>query len=139
MVDISPPFDETWCRLAAGVVTGLILGSFVTMLSYRVPRRLSIVWPGSHCPACKTRLKPRDLVPVVSWAVQRGKCRYCGTFIGWRYVLIEIVLALAAAVAFVFFGFTLLLLILLALIVTSVTALVIWLEGQSIGVSKVGR
>ena len=139
MVDISPPFDETWCRLAAGVVTGLILGSFVTMLSYRVPRRLSIVMPGSHCPVCKTRLKPRDLVPVVSWAAQRGKCRYCGTFIGWRYVLIEIVLALVAAVAFVLFGFTLLLLVSLALIVTSVTALVIWLEGQRFGVSKVGR
>ena len=135
----SPPFDATWFRLIAGLVTGLILGSFVTMLSYRLPRRLSIITPGSHCPACKTRLQPRDLVPVVSWAVQRGKCRYCGTFIGWRYVLIEIVLALAAAVVFIIFGFTLWLLIPLALIVTLVTALVVWLERQSAGLSKVSR
>ena len=90
-----------------GLVTGLTLGSFVTMLSYRLPRRLSIITPGSHCPACKTPLKPRDLVPVLSWVVQRGNCRYCGTFIGWRYVLIEIVLAFTATVAFIIFGFTL--------------------------------
>ena len=78
-------------------------------------------------------------MPVVSWAVQRGKCRYCGTFIGWRYVLIEIVLALAAAVVFIIFGFTLWLLIPLALIVTLVTTLVVWLERQSAGLSKVSR
>jgi len=50
-----------------GLVTGLTLSSFVTMLSYRLPRRLSIITPGSHCPVCKPPLKPRDLVPVVSW------------------------------------------------------------------------
>jgi leader peptidase (prepilin peptidase) / N-methyltransferase len=125
---IPQPFDTTLFRLFAGLVTGLTLGSFVTMLSYRLPRRLSIITPGSHCPACKTPLKPHDLVPVVSWVVQRGKCRYCGAFIGWRYVVIEIMLALAAAVLFIFFGFTFLLLIPLALIVALATALIIWLE-----------
>lgn len=127
MIDIPPSFDATWL-LIAGLVTGLTFGSFVTMLSYRLPRRLSIIWPGSHCPACKTPLKPRDLAPVASWVMQRGKCRYCGAFIGWRYVLIEIVLAFTAAAAFVLFGITLWLLIALALIVTLATALVIWLE-----------
>ena len=129
MTNIPPPFEAIWVIM--GAVTGLTLGSFVTMLSYRLPRRLSIITPGSHCPACKTPLKPRDLVPVVSWVVQRGNCRYCGTFIGWRYVLIEIVLAFTATVAFIIFGFTLWLLFPLALIVTLITALVVWLERQS--------
>jgi leader peptidase (prepilin peptidase) / N-methyltransferase len=129
VTNIPLPFEAIW--LIMGLVTGLTLGSFVTMLSYRLPRRLSIITPGSHCPACKTPLKPRDLVPVVSWVVQRGNCRYCGTFIGWRYVLIEIVLAFTATVAFIIFGFTLWLLFPLALIVTLITALVVWLERQS--------
>jgi leader peptidase (prepilin peptidase)/N-methyltransferase len=129
VTNIPPPFDAIW--LIAGLVTGLALGSFVTMLSYRLPRRLSIIEPGSHCPVCKTPLKPRDLVPVVSWVVQRGNCRYCGTFIGWRYVLIEFVVASTVVVAFVIFGFTLWLLFPLTLIVALVTALVVWLEHQS--------
>lgn len=128
MTDFASPFDATWFRLIAGLGTGLILGSFVTMLSYRLPRRLSIIWPGSHCPVCQTPLKPRDLLPVVSWALQRGKCRYCGAFIGWRYVLIEVFVALASAGVFIIFGFTFLLPVALTLIVTLVTALAIWLE-----------
>jgi len=136
MAEISAPFDTLTFRLIAGLVTGLILGSFVTMLSYRLPRRLSIIKPGSHCPACKTPLKPRDLVPVLSWAAQLGKCRYCGTFTGWRYLLIEIVLALAAPLAFIIFGFTPVLVIALALIAMVVTALVIRLERPKRGISQ---
>jgi leader peptidase (prepilin peptidase) / N-methyltransferase len=115
-------------RLFAGIVTGLILGSFATMLSYRLPRGISILWPRSHCPACKTRVKPRDLVPLLSFAAQGGKCRFCGTFIGWRYPAIEASLALASAAAFVLFGLTLWLIIALALLTASVTAAAIWLE-----------
>src|SRR5580693_3466222 len=82
------PQDELWFRLLAGLLVGLSLGSFVTMLSYRAPRNLSIISPPSHCPHCHTPLKARDLVPVVSWAVERGKCRHCGERCGVRYVLI---------------------------------------------------
>jgi leader peptidase (prepilin peptidase) / N-methyltransferase len=128
MTDILSLFDAAPYRLIVGALTGVTLGSFATMLSYRVPRRLSIIWPGSYCPACKTRLQPRDLVPLLSFAAQRGRCRFCGNFIGWRYVAIETALALAGAGAFVFFGFTLWLLIALTLIVASVTAIAIWLE-----------
>jgi leader peptidase (prepilin peptidase)/N-methyltransferase len=136
MTDFLSPFDEAWLRLIMGLVTGLILGSFVTMLSYRLPRGISIILPGSHCPYCKTRLRPLDLVPVASWALRLGRCRYCGTFTGWRYILIEIVLAAAAAAAFLMFGLTPLLLIPLALMVTLVTVLVIWIERNSNGLSK---
>ncbi len=126
MTNIPPPFDAIW--LMMGLVTGLTLGSFVTMLSYRLPRRLSIIMPGSHCPTCKTPLKPLDLVPVISWVVQRGNCRHCGTFIGRRYVMIEILMACTSTMAFIIFGFTFWLLLPLALSVMLITALVVWLE-----------
>ena len=127
-------FELCWpneCRVIAGVLTGLILGSFTSMLSYRLPRGISIIRPRSHCPVCKTRLQPRDLIPLVSFAVQRGKCRFCGTFIGWRYPAIEIALALAAAAAVAVFGLTLWLFIALSLIVAAFTAITIWLERPS--------
>lgn len=112
-------------------MTGLILGSFATMLSYRLPRAISIVWPRSHCPVCKTRLQPRDLFPLASFAAQRGKCRFCGTFIGWRYPVIEASLALASVAAFVLFSLTFWLLLALTLIITFVTVITIWLEHRN--------
>ena len=89
-------FDEVWFRAVVGLTLGLVLGSFLTMLTYRLPRGLSIVSPPSSCPSCKTRLKPRDLIPVLSWAINQGRCRFCQTPMSWRYVLIEGVMAYAA-------------------------------------------
>jgi leader peptidase (prepilin peptidase) / N-methyltransferase len=126
------------CRLMAGVLAGLILGSFTSMLSYRLPRRISIIWPGSHCPACKALLQPRDLIPLVSFAAQRGNCRFCGAFIGWRYPAIEASLALASAAAFVLFGLTLWLFLALALIVAAATVTTIWLEHPSAETDSLG-
>src|ERR1700680_2308111 len=100
MIDIPPPLDTLWFRLIAGLAIGLALGSFVTMLSYRLPRRLSIVHPGSSCPKCKTRLKARDLFPVLSWVFSNGKCRYCNVKIGARYPLIELVTAIGCMATF---------------------------------------
>ncbi len=128
MTDILSAIDAVPCRLIAGLVIGAILGSFATMLSYRLPHRLSIIWPGSHCPVCKTRLRPHELVPLVSFAAQRGKCRYCGIFIGWRYFVTETVMALSGAAAFVILGFTLWLLIALAMILAGVTLTAVLLE-----------
>ena len=101
---MSPP-DELWFRLLAGLMVGLALGSFVTMLSYRAPRNLSIITPPSHCPKCHTPLKARDLVPVLSWLIERGKCRHCGAAISIRYLLIELVTAAACLAAFGIMGF----------------------------------
>jgi len=139
MAEILSPIDAIQYRLIAGFMAGAILGSFSTMLSYRLPRRLSINWPGSHCPVCKTRLRPRDLIPLLSFAVQRGKCRYCGILIGWRYVVTETVLALAGAAACVIFGFTLWLLIALSLIVAGVTLIAIFMERTSAGTGSYSR
>jgi prepilin signal peptidase PulO-like enzyme (type II secretory pathway) len=101
---MSPP-DELWFRVLAGVLVGLALGSFVTMLSYRAPRSISIIAPPSHCVKCHTPLKIRDLVPVFSWLIERGKCRHCGGKVGMRYVLIELVTTLCCIVAFAVIGF----------------------------------
>ncbi len=98
-------FDEIWFRLIAGVVIGMALGSFSTMLSYRIPRRLSIIKPPSQCPKCHAPLKPRDLIPLLSWIINRGKCSYCLAPISRRYLVIEIITTLAVASAFVGFGF----------------------------------
>lgn len=114
--------------MVVGIVIGLAMGSFVTMLSYRLPRRLSIVTPRSHCPACKKTLSPPELVPVLSWVIQRGNCRSCGVFTGWRYLLIEMITALMIMLAFAIVGFTFLLLLPVAVIVFAITTVTIWLE-----------
>jgi len=74
-------------------VLGLIFGSFVTALSFRLPRGISIATGRSACPACKTVLTARDLVPVFSWIAYRGACRACGSKISWRYPVIELTTA----------------------------------------------
>lgn len=96
--------ELTVVKLTLGLVIGLVLGSFTTMLSYRVPRKLSIVTPPSKCPSCETRLKVRDLVPVLSWVLGKGRCRHCGNPIGPRYLIIELVTTALVMLAFVIIG-----------------------------------
>src|SRR3989454_7858172 len=72
-------------------ILGTILGSFLNVVIYRLPRNLSIVRPGSRCPHCQTPIRPQDNIPVVSFLVLRGRCRVCHAPIGWRYPLVEAV------------------------------------------------
>src|SRR4051794_18602187 len=62
---------------AACGVFGLVVGSFLNVVIYRVPRKESVVRPRSRCPGCGTQLAERDNIPVVSWLVLRGRCRTC--------------------------------------------------------------
>ena len=78
-------------------VTGLVVGSFLNVVVYRVPRRLSVVTPPSFCPHCDTRVRPIDNVPVLSWLVLRGKCHACRGRISIRYPLVELATALVFA------------------------------------------
>lgn len=115
-------FEETFFfRALTGLLVGPVLGSFTTMLAYRLPRGFSIVRPPSHCPSCRARLGPRDLVPLLSWLFSKGACRHCGAKIGARYPLIELAVALPSFLAFVFLGFTWALPLALAAIVCLVT------------------
>jgi leader peptidase (prepilin peptidase) / N-methyltransferase len=69
---------------------GLVIGSFLNVVIWRVPRHESIVRPPSHCPSCDAKIANRDNIPVVSWLLLRGRCRNCGTAISARYPLIEL-------------------------------------------------
>ena len=85
--------------ILAGVL-GLIIGSFLNVVVWRVPRGESIAHPPSHCPACGAAVRPRDNVPVVSWLRLRGRCRDCKAPISARYPLVE----LGTAAVFVVLG-----------------------------------
>ncbi|MEO5617670.1 MAG: A24 family peptidase [Candidatus Eisenbacteria bacterium] len=71
-------------------VFGLVLGSAVTAIAYRVPRGISWFHGRSACPACKAPLGPLDLIPVLSFALSRGRCRHCSARVAWRYPLTEL-------------------------------------------------
>ncbi len=86
MIVFPPPALLT---LPAAAV-GLVMGSFVTALSYRQPRAVSVARGRSRCPACGHTLEARDLVPVLSWLVNRGACRHCGAPVSRRYPAIEL-------------------------------------------------
>ncbi len=75
---------------------GMIWGSFLNMLIYRLPLGLPIVWDRSRCPHCRRSLKFRYLIPVFSFVLLRGKCGFCHADIKWRYLIVEIVSGLGA-------------------------------------------
>ncbi|MGN6426711.1 prepilin peptidase [uncultured Leifsonia sp.] len=75
--------------LAAVGVFGLLIGSFLNVVAYRVPAGLSIVRPRSACPGCGARIRAWDNVPVMSWLLLRGRCRDCSQPISWRYPFVE--------------------------------------------------
>ena len=81
-------------------IFGLVIGSFLNVCIYRIPKGRSIVSPPSSCVSCGTLLQPMDLFPVISWAVLGGKCRYCGESIDLRYPLVEILTGLLYAVTY---------------------------------------
>lgn len=72
---------------------GALIGSFSNVVIHRLPAGTSIVHPGSSCPSCGRRLGPLELVPIVSWAAQRGRCRGCGAPVSARYPMVEALVA----------------------------------------------
>jgi len=68
---------------------GLIVGSFLNVVAHRLPGRMSLSMPASHCPSCEVPIKPYDNVPVLSWLILRGRCRSCSAPISARYPLVE--------------------------------------------------
>ena len=74
--------------VVAGIF-GAIIGSFLNVVAYRLPRKESLLHPPSACPECGTPIKPYDNVPVLGWLWLRGRCRACGAKISIRYPLVE--------------------------------------------------
>lgn len=79
---------------------GLFFGSFLNVCIVRVPRGESVVKPRSHCMACGHGVRWYDNLPVLSWALLRGKCRDCGVGISWRYPVVELGVGLVGAITF---------------------------------------
>ena len=107
-MELFPLFDLSgppgW---VAAVFLGLILGSFSSAMTWRIPRGISWVSSRSACPSCQHVLSAPDLVPLLSWIFLRGRCRHCRAAIGWRYPLIELVTLLICLMLYGLHGFTL--------------------------------
>jgi leader peptidase (prepilin peptidase) / N-methyltransferase len=78
---------------------GAIIGSFLNVVAYRLPRRESLVRPASRCTSCATPIKPYDNIPVLSWLLLHGCCRSCSQPIPWRYPAVEALTALLCVAA----------------------------------------
>lgn len=97
---------------ALGFILGICLGSFLNVSIDRLPRGKSLVYPPSHCDACNQKLRPWELIPVVSYLCLRGKCRYCGANIPRRTLMVELGTGLLIAWLAFSYGFSLAFLVL---------------------------
>lgn len=97
-------------------ILGLLIGSFLNVCIYRIPRGESIAFPPSHCTSCSNDIKPYDLIPVISWILLGGKCRNCKEKISSRYALIELSTAILFLLTYFNYGLTINLLKFLILI-----------------------
>jgi leader peptidase (prepilin peptidase)/N-methyltransferase len=86
-------------------LVGLCIGSFLNVCIYRIPLEKSIAFPPSSCPECGSRIKARDLIPVLSYIILRGKCRGCKAKISLQYPLIELITGLIFFLTYRFYGF----------------------------------
>lgn len=111
---------------------GAIVGSFLNVCIYRLPREESIVFPGSHCPYCKTPIRFYDNIPIISYIFLRGKCRYCSHSISPQYPIIEWLTALSSVLLFIKYGISLNYLIYFAFVSALIVITVIDLYHQII-------
>ena len=99
MIELPEPMTSTFI-----FALGLILGSFLNVCIYRLPKSESVVHPRSRCRGCGTTLSWHQNVPVVSWIVLRGKCATCGAGIAWRYPFVELLSGVALLGTWRMFG-----------------------------------
>ena len=90
--------------MIVAAIVGLILGSFLNVVISRVPEHRSLWSPRSACPGCGALIVWHDNIPLLSFALLRGRCRHCGVAIPWRYPLVEGVTGALVAVAYLTFG-----------------------------------
>src|SRR4051794_12736611 len=89
-----------WVTCLFVAMFGAIIGSFLNVVIHRLPREESIVFPNSRCPSCSALIGPVDNIPLVSYALLRGRCRNCRAPISWRYPAVELMTALMYAGVF---------------------------------------
>ena len=107
------------------LIFGLLFGSFLNVVIYRIPIGKSIAYPPSSCTVCKTQIKWYDNIPVLSWIFLGGKCRVCKTKISWQYPLVELIVGLMTMSFFFYYGasFQLFIIIPLSYILFSITVI----------------
>ena len=88
-------------------IFGAVVGSFLNVCIFRLPAKISIIKPLSQCPHCQHPIRFYDNIPLISYAVLKGKCRDCGGKISWRYPLVELLTAVLSLFLFIKFGLTL--------------------------------
>ncbi len=93
--------------LLSSFIFGLVFGSFLNVVIYRLKTRQNIYFGGSFCPECKTKLKWRDLLPLLSFVLLKGQCRYCYKKISWQYPIVEILSGFIWVGVFYKFGISL--------------------------------
>jgi leader peptidase (prepilin peptidase)/N-methyltransferase len=95
-----------WLGAAICFIYGAVVGSFLNVIIYRLPKDESIIYPPSHCPQCDTRLRAWDLAPIFSFLLMGRRCRYCHTPISWRYLGVETLTGLLAVGLYLKYGFS---------------------------------
>jgi leader peptidase (prepilin peptidase)/N-methyltransferase len=86
------------------LIFGLVVGSFVNVCIYRIPRKISLLKPSSYCPSCVNSIKPWHNIPVFSFLFLRGRCAYCGAKISLRYPFVELLNGIFYLLAYLKFG-----------------------------------
>jgi len=109
-------------------VLGLVVGSFLNVCIYRLPRGQSVNWPASRCTTCDRSLAWYENIPVVSWLVLRGRCRTCGERISVMYPIVEAITAALFIAGYFIYGWTPLLAVRLAFACAMVVLFVIDLQ-----------
>jgi len=106
---------------------GASIGSFLNVVIYRLPRHKPFMRFGerSYCPNCKKKLETRDLIPILSFVVLRGKCRHCKKHISWQYILVETLTAVLFGISAGVFGLSWHLLFALVLIGFAIPIIII--------------
>lgn len=95
---------EIFFMLILFFVSGAVIGSFLNVCIYRIPKQISIVWPASHCPKCNSKIKWYDNIPILSYIVLGAKCRNCKEKISIQYPAVELLTALLTTLFFSNFG-----------------------------------
>ncbi len=85
-------------------IVGACFGSFLNVVIYRVPKKMSLIKPGSHCTSCNNAIKPYDNIPILSFFILGGKCRHCGDSYSGQYALVEALTAILTVLLFTIYG-----------------------------------
>ena len=85
-------------------ILGLIVGSFSNVCIYRIPKNESIIFPASHCPKCRSKIKPVDNIPLLSFILLKGRCRNCKSKISIQYPVVEFLTGLIYLIIYLIYG-----------------------------------